>query len=300
VGRVLVTGAGGFLGRHVVNRLSQGHEVYAMTRAPVLGDTRGVHWLRGDLEDPSLVDRLPTRIDAVAHLAQARPYRDFPERAREIWEVNVQSSLRLLDYARRANASVFMQASTGGLYGLGREPFVETDDVHPKKFIDADPAGDLNFYFTSKYAAELLLANYARFFRTVVFRFFFIYGPGQTGMLIPNLLGRVAADEEVTVQGDPGMRLNPVNVDDAVRVFEPALGQSVSGPVNVAGDEVVTITELVRLMGEVTGRRPRIRHTEAQPAGDIVADTTRMRDALGVTPTTSLREGLAAMVPALR
>ena len=84
---------------------------------------------------------------------------------------------------------------------------------------------------------------------------------------MPTLIERVANGEVVTVEGDPGLRINPIYVDDAVRVFEPALRFSGSGVFNVAGDEAVTMTELVELIGEVAGAPPTIEHTPACPGG---------------------------------
>jgi nucleoside-diphosphate-sugar epimerase len=115
-------------------------------------------------------------------------------------------------------------------------------------------------------------------------------------MLIPNLLGRVRRGETVTIEGPAGLRINPIYVSDAVRVFEPALALETSEVFNVAGDEAVHLAELVRLMGEVTGRPASIEHSSSSPDGDLVADIRRMKDVLGVTPGTSLADGLRSML----
>ena len=100
--------------------------------------------------------------DTVIHLAQSRHYRQFPERADDIFAVNVKSTFQLLDYARRAGAGRFLHASSGGVFGYSYEKFVETDPVNP-----------LNFYLSSKYCAELMVGNYRDYFLTIVLRFFF-------------------------------------------------------------------------------------------------------------------------------
>jgi nucleoside-diphosphate-sugar epimerase len=114
-------------------------------------------------------------------------------------------------------------------------------------------------------------------------------------MLVPTLLERVQNGEAVTVEGEPGLRINPIYVDDALSVFEPALALEHSDIFNVAGDEVVAIDELVRVMGRVVGREPEIRHADSAHAGDLVGDNARMKAVLGVTPRTPLERGLAAM-----
>jgi nucleoside-diphosphate-sugar epimerase len=289
--RILVTGAGGFLGRHLVAELGPRHDVVALTRrAPPPELEPLARWVTCDLRELD-TSVLPERVDAVIHLAQSSRYREFPDGAEDMFAVNVSSTFALLEYARAASATAFALASTGGVYGRSQVPVRETDRPHPT-----------SFYFRSKLAAEALLEGYADEFRTLAFRFFFIYGPGQQRMLIPTLAARVAARQEVVIEGDPGLRINPIYVDDATRVFEPALTSDAAGTFNVAGEEQVTITELVGLIGDAVGEQPRLRHEAAQVAGDLVADATRMRDELRVQPQVPLADGLrllAAQTPSI-
>ncbi|HZT54347.1 MAG TPA: NAD(P)-dependent oxidoreductase, partial [Gaiellaceae bacterium] len=194
--RILVTGAGGFIGRRLIERLEGEHEVHPVVRrAP--DDRRP--WIVQDLAQPLDARRLPSRIDAVIHLAQSRRYREFPSGAADMFAINVESTFRLLEYARHAGTQIFVYASTGGIYGYSYEALVETA-----------PANPLNFYLTSKHIAESLVANYQAFFHTVVFRFFFVYGPGQEGMLVPTLLEKVRKGDQISIAGRPGQRINPI------------------------------------------------------------------------------------------
>jgi UDP-glucose 4-epimerase len=286
--RIVVTGAGGFLGRHLVAELGSRHELVALTRRPPEPELRGLaRWVIGDLRELD-VSALPDRIDAVIHLAQSSRYREFPAGAEDMFAVNVASTFALLEYAREAAASTFALASTGGVYGYSAEPVTESDQPRPT-----------TFYFRSKLAAEALVEGYAEHFRPLTLRFFFIYGPGQKRMLIPVLAAKVAAREDIVIEGDPGLRINPIYVEDAARVFEPALASGATGTFNVAGDEQVTISELVALMGETAGERPRVRHEAARTDGDLVADCSRMREELGVRPQVSLAAGLRSVVAGL-
>ena len=281
--RILLTGATGFIGARLLPALAERHEVVALARRPPAGGT--AEWVEHDLVRPLDEAALPEHVDAVVHLAQSRHYREFPERAGDIFAVNAESTFRLLEYARRAGAERFVFASTGGVYGYGYEKLVETDPVNP-----------IDFYLTSKYVAESLIANYREFFRTVVFRFFFVYGPGQERMLVPTLLDRVLRGEEITVSGRPGLRINPIHVADAVRVFEPALALDRSELFNVAGDETVAIEELVALMGRLSARTVQIADGPRLHDGDLVGDNARMKAVLGVEPQIRLEQGLASML----
>jgi len=282
--RILLTGATGFVGRHLLPLLAERHEVIALGRTRPDAD---VAWVERDLAAPWDEAGLPDRVDAVIHLAQSEHYKDFPDRADDIYAINVASTFGLLDWARRTGARRFVFTSTGGVYGSGDDRMTETD-----------PVSMIGFYVRSKYAAELMVGGFAGALEAVVLRLFFVYGADQRRMLIPTLAGRVRAGEEIVIEGDPGLRINPLHVDDAVRVFEPALTCD-SGVFNVAGDEAVTLTDLVRLLGELDGREPAIRHEPSEADGDLIGDNTRMREVLGVVPRVGLREGLAGVLSAL-
>jgi nucleoside-diphosphate-sugar epimerase len=108
----------------------------------------------------------------------------------------------------------------------------------------------------------------------------------------------VLAGEELVVAGDRGIAITPIHVDDAVRAVTAAVELTEPAVVNVAGGETVTIADLVTLLAEAAGVEPRIGHAEGDTP-DLVADITRMRSLLGVTPTVGLREGLAGVVSRL-
>jgi nucleoside-diphosphate-sugar epimerase len=281
--RIVVTGATGFIGARLVTQLAGAHEVFAVTRDTSPEEAQ-VQWITHDLRAP-LPATFPDRVDAVVHLAQSRYYREFPERADDIFGLNVGATFRLLEYARRAEASRFVFTSTGGIYGQSDE-----------RFIESDPANPINFYLATKYAAETLIASYELSFKTIVLRPFFVYGPRQRGMLISRLAERVLSREQITIDGNPGIRINPIYVDDAVAVLERALTYDGSLLCNLAGREEASLTDIVRLLGELAGEQPSISYEAAGQTGDIVGDTRLLEQTFGFDPQVPLREGLRRVI----
>jgi UDP-glucose 4-epimerase len=263
--------------------VSAGHEVFALVRDPSSYEPpEGVTAVEGDLErlDPG---SLP-EVDAVAHFAQANVA--FPDQAATLYAVNTGSTLQLLEHARRCGAERFLYASSASVYGFGDRPFAETD-----------PVAAHDFYATTKINSEQLVGCYGRFFGTSVFRLVAPYGPGQAARMIPGVIGRVRDGRPVTLNGGGRPRMNPIYVDDAVQVFVAALELDGNNVVNVAGDDVVGIREIGELAGEALGREPFFEEGDGAVAGDLVADTTRMKE-LVPAPMTSIKEGLRRTVAA--
>ncbi|HEV2060665.1 MAG TPA: NAD(P)-dependent oxidoreductase [Solirubrobacteraceae bacterium] len=288
---ILLTGATGFIGRRLLPLLAQHDEVVAVARrAPPDAVAGSATWLLQDLAAGLDPTRLPARVDTVVHLAQSERYRDFPEGAADVVAVNVDAVAALLDYSRAAAARRFVLCSTGGVYGFRAAPAHETAAVAPD-----------GFYAASKYAAEVLLAPYRALLETVVLRPFFVYGPGQRGMLVGGLAERVLRGEPVTIAGDPGLRVNPIHVDDAaIAIAAAARAEDAIDVVNIAGDETVTVRDIAARLALAAQVEPTIVHAGEGPPGDLLGDNERMRRLLGVTPRVALDEGLSGVVAALR
>lgn len=268
--RILVTGATGFIGGRLVERLRSRQEVYAMCRQPRTA-AAGVHWIVQDLRQPLDASALPTHIDSVFHLVQSRRFREFPAQADDIFDVNVQGTLRVLEYARRAGAARFVLTSSGGIYGFSNRAFTEADPIQPP-----------DFYLESKYAAESLATHYRDYFRTTTLRLFFAYGAGQMPtMLIPRLVRLVLRGQPITLYGSDGVHINPVYVDDVVDALERTLELDGHHVVNVGGPEVLSLGTIARVIGQHVNRGPLFTTPAERGPGDIVGDLSSMRSVLG-------------------
>ena len=283
---ILVTGATGFIGGCLVKRLLSDHVLYCLTRkAGLLPVHPQVHPIELDLADAVDVSRLPASMDAIIHLAQSRHFRRFPEHAKDIFQVNTQSTLQLLDYGRQAKIKVFVCASSGGVCGYQPRPIIETD-----------PPELMNFYLASKYAAECLVNAYSDYFATVNLRYFFVFGEGQRDMFMPGLVLRVLHGTPVTIAGKTGVTMNPIHVSDAVEATIRALEVVRQETFNVAGAEATTILDLAELIGSVTGSKPVYSFEPEKGPMAMVANIEKMKLKLGVCPKVSLKEGLDRLV----
>lgn len=283
---ILITGASGLIGRPAVHRLSQAHRVYALVRrVPEQPAMPNVCWVTCDLAQGWDSASLPAHLDVIIHLAQSRRFREFPEAALDILAVNVTSTLRLLDYARRAGARQFIYTSSGGGYGQGPRPFVESD---------AFQAHDqLNFYVLTKVYGEALVRQYAAFFHTTILRPFFVYGIAQhPQMLIPRLIRSVQEGRPIRLSGATGIRINPIYNLDFVEVLERCLTLQQSCTLNVAGGEILSMRQIGDIIGNVVGKAAYFT-TEAQEEGDLIGDIRLLEERLGYRPHTSFRTGIA-------
>lgn len=283
---ILLTGATGLLGRELIGRLAARHEVHVIARQESENTVRGVRYHLVDLATDWNAGRLPARVDRVIHLAQSTHFRDVPARALDVFQVNVASTAKLLDYALRAGARQFLYASSGGVYGAGNQAFHENSPI-------VSP-GQLGYYLGSKLSGEVLVQSYVPHLQALVLRFFFMYGPGQKrSMLIPRLIDNIRAGRPVLLQGQDGIRINPIHVCDASQAVLCALETTESATFNIAGSEVLPISSIAEIIGEAVGRTPVFQRSAAN-GRDLIGDNRVMRARLH-EPATTLAHGIAEM-----
>jgi nucleoside-diphosphate-sugar epimerase len=234
-----------------------------------------VQWCPLDLTVASW-EALPEGVDIVVHLAQSAHYRSFPEHAIDVFNVNVASTARLLDWARARGVRQFILASSGGVSDQAPRP--------------------LSHYAASKRCAEMLAESYAAFFDVLILRFFFVYGAGQKSwMLVPRLVDAITSSREIFLVGSDGPRLNPVYVGDAVRAIERGIEGRVTGTIDVAGPDVLTVREMGDAIATRVGRTARYACDPGASAQDVIGDIRAMSARLA-RPQRSFRDGIAAFI----
>jgi len=286
--KCLITGASGLIGRQVVSNLRETWTVLALTRKTEMNWVGRLDTIPCDLAQGWTTDILPDRVDAVIHLAQSQRYREFPAAAEDIFQVNVTSTHRLLDYAHRARAKTFVFASSGGVYGHGGQPFTEEGAVSVQ--------GDIGFYLGTKLCSEILADNYTALMHVIILRFFFVYGPGQKeDRLIPRFFNSVREGRPIILHGEEGIRINPTFVTDAASAVCRSLELKASHKINVGGPEVLSLRQIGQAMGEVLGKAPVFEVQKDSEPQHLVGDIKKMVQLLG-PPVVKFREGISRCI----
>lgn len=268
--RILVTGSSGMIGSRLISRFSERHEFVTLGRRPF---TQGVGSIRHVFHDFSIQGESLNlagegRFDAIVHLAQARAFRDFPRTITETFHVNSSSTLALLEYARTTGVETFVLASTGGLYEPHGDPLNEASRLKSPTFLDP--------YFASKLTAEAMCGSYSSLFRIVVPRFFFPFGHDQDpGQLFPRLIASVNEGRPIRIGGPSGLAFNPIPAGSAADAVEAILCANASGPVNVAGAEIVDLRTFVGFISSAIGK-PAVFETSGDP-DRLVADISLLK-----------------------
>jgi len=283
--RILVTGAAGFIGRNLLSQFALDGDAVAITavtrRAPPAA--AGVSWIRADLGGAGWTSILPdTEFDVVIHLAQSEHYRDFPRRAPEIVQVNVQATIELAEWASRHAVGRFLFASSGSVYGSSDRVHREDDDCQPG-----------TMYAASKLAAEVVLKPFAAHMDILALRLFGVYGPGQTNAILPTVIGRFETGEAITLAGNAGVRFNPIFVDDCAILIHRLARQRFEGfqVMNVCGSEVVDLRRVVEILEDATGRKANVRVTDEAPIL-LVGCTDKLHGACDYRPAVPFNDGL--------
>jgi len=295
-GRTLVTGAGGFIGRHVVPLLvARGHAVHAVVRRPTRFDP-GVRVHEIDLRDRAASRALlelvrPTALLHLAWIVTPGVFWASPDNLD--W---VAASLTLARDFAACGGSRAVFAGTCAEYDWSESVLDEASTkLRPRTLYGAAKNGLQNLLAAAAPALGLSLAWG---------RVFFLYGPGEAkGRLVPDVIDALLEGRPAPC--GPGTQLRDVmHVADVARAFVALLESDVAGPVNIASGTCRPLRDLILPIGEILGRPDLIR-LGARPMppdepAELRAVTTILRDRVGFRPCHGLEAGLAAVCAAAR
>ena len=303
--RILVTGAAGFLGSHLADRLvADGHEVaglddFSSGRWENVTDLVGTdrfHLLKADVVEPLSV---AGPFDRIFHLAS--PVSGHAERPIATLRTGAEGTRRLLDLAEAAGA-VFVLASTSEVYGEPAvHPQVETD---PGRVSTVGPRGS---YSEAKRFAEALATAYGRERGVAVriARIFNTYGPRMRpddGRVIPTFITRALAGEPLPVFGTGQQTRSFCYVSDMVEALVRLAETDHAGPVNLGNPDEVRVLDLAREILRMTGSRSSLEASPLPPDDPARRrpDVTLALRILGWRPRVARRDGLQRTIAYFR
>lgn len=304
--RVLVTGAGGFIGHHLVKRLkSDGHwvrgvdikhpeyEASASDVFEILDLRKAENCLlatRGDIDE---VYNLAADMGGIGYITAYLA---------KISRNNILINAHMLEAARQNGVGRFLFSSSACVYNQSKQ---QDATVTPLREEDAHPADPEPGYGWEKLFAEELCGYYYKDygFETRIARFHNVYGPlgtyeGGKEKAPAAICRKVAVSEEngeIEVWGDGEQTRSFMYVDDCIEGLIRIMASEYRDPLNLGTDEIVTINHLVDLVTSIAGRRIIKRHNLSGPQGvrGRNSDNSRLREVLGWEPSIPLKRGLA-------
>lgn len=325
--KYLVTGAAGFIGFHVSQRLlAAGHQVVGLdnlndyydvrlkeARLALLAPEAGFTFIKGELADRPAMAALfaEQRFDRVVHLGAQAGVRYSLDNPHAYADANLVGHLNILEGCRQTQIGHLLYASSSSVYGLNRKtPFATSDSVdHP-----------VSLYAATKKANELMSHSYAHLYGlpTTGLRFFTVYGPwGRPDMALFKFTKAILAGQAIDVYNHGNMRRDFTYIDDiaeavvrlsdeipqpnpdwTVETGSPADSSAPFRVYNIGNSQPVPLTHFIGELEKALGVKAQMNLLPMQP-GDVLetsADTSALEAAIGFKPHTELADGLANFV----
>lgn len=305
--KVLVAGAGGFIGGHLVKELvDKGFQVRAVDIKPLN------EWYQQQENADNLVLDLRLRENCftavngcseVFNLAADMGGMGFIEKNKAACMISVLINTHLLMAARDCGASRFFYASSACVYNASKQ--TDTDNPGLKE-ADAYPAQAEDGYGWEKLFSERMCRHFSEDFGIVtrIARFHNVYGPHGTydggrekapaAICRKVIEGSLAGNTEIVIWGDGLQTRSFMYIDDCIRGIQEIMYSDINEPINLGSSEMVSINQLVDLVEEIAGYRMERKYDTGAPKGvrGRNSDNTLIRKYLGWEPSISLRKGL--------
>jgi dTDP-glucose 4,6-dehydratase len=305
--RIVVTGAAGFLGSHLADRLLlEGHHVTGLDNL-ITGDIRNVAHLAGNPRfrfvhhDVTEYIYLEGTVDAILHFASPASPIDYLQIPIQTLKVGALGTHKALGLAREKGAR-FLLASTSEVYG---DPL-----VHPQPesyWGNVNPVGPRGCYDEAKRFAEAMTVAYHRYhgLDTKIVRIFNTYGPRMRvndGRAVPAFISQALRNEDVTIFGDGSQTRSFTYITDLVDGILRLMQSDANDPVNIGNPREMSLAELAQTIIRMTGSSSKLVYGPLPTDDPKVRrpDITRARAVLGWEPKVSLEEGLTTTIAYFR
>jgi UDP-glucuronate 4-epimerase len=310
--KVLVTGAAGFIGSHLCDKLlADGRQVVGVDNFDDFYEPK-VKWrnlenslaydnfglIEADIRDASAMDdAVEQGFDVIVHLAARAGVRPSIENPLLYADVNVSGTVVMLEAARQHNVKKFVFGSSSSVYGNNKKvPFSEKDNVD----------FPISPYAATKKACELICHTYHSLYGIDMtsLRYFTVYGPRQRPDLAIHKFARlIEQDEPIPVFGNGSMMRDFTYIDDIISGTTAAIEKCAGYNIyNLGESKPIKLRKLIEHIERALGKKAKKEFLPKQP-GDVertYADISRARRELGYKPGTDIKQGLGKFVQWLR
>jgi len=310
--KAVVTGAAGFIGSHLTERLLRdGWTVIGIDNFDTFYDPRikrrnvaayvsnsRFHLVEADIRDKAAMEKaIEAGTDVIVHLAARAGVRPSIAEPALYADVNINGTVALLEVARERGIPKFIFASSSSVYGNNKKvPFSEDDNVD----------FPISPYAATKKAGELICHTYRHLHGIAIncLRFFTVYGPRQRPDLAIHKFARLIEDgKPIPIYGDGTMMRDFTYIEDIINGVVAAIARCTGYEIyNLGESRPISVNDLIAELEFALGRKAVKTHLPLQP-GDVdrtFADVTKAERDLGYRPTTDIRTGLAKFVAWLR
>ena len=295
MGKVLVTGSEGFLGKHLVLRLLlEGYVVYGISLPPTsVIEHPNYHYTSLDILNREKLSRYfeNSTFDAVIHLAALTTHEELTKDKERTLRINLEGTLNLLEEFKKTKSTKFIYASTGKVYGRIQELPLSEDH----------PTNPINILGKTKLIAERLIDffSYEATQQFIVLRIFNVYGPGQRDyFLIPTILSQLQDDDNEITLGNIHDKRDYIFIEDVVEAVMMMLKKRLPESLNifnVGSGKPHSALDIVRITEEICGKRVGINVDKSRFRKDEFpeeyADIRKLLS-LGWSPRYDLKTGL--------
>jgi len=306
---ILVTGAAGFIGSNLTDRLLERNEkVVAIDDFNDFYDPKikeenlksavknpNFKLYRGDIRDKTLINKIfkENSIDVVCHIAARAGVRPSLQDPILYEEVNCLGTLNLLEAVKKHPVKNFVFASSSSVYGINSKvPFSEEDPI----------SQPISPYASTKRASELMAFTYSHLYKVPVtnLRFFTVYGErGRPEMAVANFTRLIYEGKEIVVNGDGTAKRDFTYIGDILQgvlasIYKPFTYEII----NLGESRIVEVNYLISLIEKNLGKKAKIKYLPPAP-GDVpitYADISRAKKLLGYEPKVQIEEGIERYV----
>lgn len=306
--KILITGSAGFLGSHLSEKyVADGHVVYGLdnlmngnlNNIRTLLHKKNFKFIHDDIRNEEVYSKLPNDLDAIIHLAAQIHVDRSIVNPEETIEINVNGTLRILEFARMNDIGKVLHASTSEVYGSAQT--VPMDENHP--------LSAKHPYGVSKIAADRLCYTYNETYDlgVEIIRCFNFFGPRQKdtgyGGVIAIFVNRVLQNKPPLIYGDGEQTRDYMYVEDAIDAFDRVLkatGNPAKNGINFGSGKEISVNKIADLVIKLAAVDKSMKpfHVEARPVEvqRLYADISKSNKLLGFAPKTNFERGLELLV----